>query len=165
MCVAACTSVTDGAATPNASLAPAYRSSVSLSISASVATSSVRESQRQQSLTTKAIRTSCDSLAATSKDAIDKVNAFVALFNAGRSTAPAEGPAIDALNNSASTVSSSINDAISQQLRDSFNAYTDASRAVANAIGTHAPTGEFNKRVDQLNDTKTKALKLCLAAF
>jgi hypothetical protein len=165
MCIAACTSVTDGTATPNASLAPAYRSSVSLSISASVATSSVRESQRQQSLTTKAIRTSCDSLATTSKDSIDKVNAFVALFNAGRSTGPAEGPAIDALNNSASTVSSSINDAMSQQLRDSFNAYIDAARAVANAIGTHAPTGEFNRRVDQLNDTKTKALKLCLAAF
>jgi hypothetical protein len=52
---------------------------------------------------------------------------------------------------------------MSQQLRDSFNAYSDASRSVANAIGTHAPTGEFNKRVDQLNDTKTKALKLCLA--
>jgi hypothetical protein len=165
MSIAACTSVTDGTATPNTSLAPAYRSSVSLSISASVATSSVRESQRQQSLTTKAIRTSCDSLAETSKDAIDKVNAFVAAFNAGRNTGPAEGPAIDALNNSASTTSSSVNDAMSQQLRDAFNAYVDASRSVANAIGTHAPTGEFNKRVDQLNDTKTKALKLCLAAF
>ena len=139
MCIAACTSVTDGTATPNASLAPAYRSSVSLSVSASVATSSIRESQRQQSLTTKAVRTSCDSLATSSKDAIDKVNAFVALFNAGRSTGPAEGPAIDALNNSAQR-RQRINDALSQQLRDAFNAYSDASRGVANAIGTHAPT-------------------------
>ncbi len=40
-------------------------------------------------------------LATTSKDAIDKVNAFVGAFNAGRSTGPAEGPAIEALNNSA----------------------------------------------------------------
>jgi hypothetical protein len=165
MGIAACTTVTDGTAGPNTSLAPAYRSSVSLSISASVATSSSRESQRQQSLTTKAIRTSCDSLAESSKDAIDKVNGYVAAFNAGRATGPTEGPAIDALNNSATTASSSINDAMSQQLRDAFNAYVDASRAVANAIGTHASTGEFNKRVDQLNDTKTKALKLCLAAF
>jgi hypothetical protein len=36
---------------------------------------------------------------------------------------------------------------------------------VANAIGTHAATGEFNRRVDQLNDTKTKALKLCLSSY
>jgi hypothetical protein len=165
MGIVGCTSVTEGTATPDTKQAPAYRSSVSLSISASSVTSSVKESQRQQSLTTKAIRTACDSLATTSKEAIDKVNAFVSAFNAGRNTGPAEGPAIEALNNSASTVAGSITDAMSQQLRDSFNAYVDASRAVANAIGTHAPTGEFNKRVDQLNDTKTKALKLCLAAF
>ncbi len=50
-----CTSVTEGTATPDTKVAPAYRSSVSLSISASSATSSVRESQRQQSLTTKAM--------------------------------------------------------------------------------------------------------------
>ncbi len=165
MGVVGCTTVTEGTATPDTRLAPAYRSSVSLSVSASSATSSIRESQRQQSLTTKAIRSSCDTLATTSKDAIDKVNAFVSAFNAGRNTGPTEGPAIDALNNSASAVSGSISDAISQQLRDAFNAYDDAARAVANAIGTHAPTGEFNRRVDQLNDTKTKALKLCLAAF
>jgi len=41
----------------------------------------------------------------------------------------------------------------------------DAAHGVANAIGTHASTSEFNKRVDQLNDTKTKALKLCVASF
>jgi hypothetical protein len=54
---------------------------------------------------------------------------------------------------------------MSSDLRDAFNAYVDAAHAVANAIGTHASTGEFNKRVDQLNDTKTKALKLCLGSF
>jgi len=106
----------------------------------------------QQSLTTKAIRTSCDSLATTSKDSIDKVNAFVALFNAGRSTVPAEGPAIDALNNSASTVSSSINDAISQQLKDSFNAYIDAAarggqrHRHARADGGVQPPGRSTER-------------------
>ncbi len=152
--IVGCTSVTDGTATPDTKVAPAYRSSVSLSISASAATSSVRESQRQQSLTTKAIRTSCETLATTSKEAIDKVNEFVGAFNAGRSTGPAEGPAIEALN-----------EALSPEMRDAFNAYTDAARSVANAIGTHAPTGEFNRRVDQLNDTKTKALKLCMASY
>ncbi|WP_186243678.1 hypothetical protein [Mycobacterium simulans] len=163
--LAGCTSVTEGTATPDTNVAGAYRSSVSASISASSATSSVRESQRQQSLTTKAIHTSCDALATTSKDAIDKVNAFVAAFNAGRNTGPTEGPAIAALNNSATAVSGSFSDALSAEMRDAFNAYMDAARAVANAIGTHAATGEFNRRVDQLNDTKTKALKLCMASY
>ncbi|WP_461671443.1 hypothetical protein [Mycobacterium tuberculosis] len=161
MGIVGCTTVTDGTAMPDTNVAPAYRSSVS----ASAATSSIRESQRQQSLTTKAIRTSCDALAATSKDAIDKVNAYVAAFNQGRNTGPTEGPAIDALNNSASTVSGSLSAALSAQLGDALNAYVDAARAVANAIGAHASTAEFNRRVDRLNDTKTKALTMCVAAF
>lgn len=165
MGIVGCTTVTNGTATPDTKVAPAYRQSVSSSVSASIATSSVRESQRQQSLTTKAVRSSCDSLATTSKEAIDKVNAYVGAFNGGRGTGPFEGPAIDALNNSASTVGNNFNDALSAQLKDAFNAYIDAARGVANAIGTHAGTGEFNRRVDQLNDTKTKALKLCLASF
>jgi hypothetical protein len=163
--IVGCTSVTKGTATPDTNVAPAYRQSVSASVSASSATSRVRESQRQQSLTTRAVRTSCDTLATSAKDAIDRVNDYVASFNAGRSTGPNEGPAIGALNDSATTVSNSFNDALSQQLKDAFNAYVDAARAVANAIGTHASIAEFNRRVDQLNDTKTKALKLCLASY
>ncbi len=165
MGIVGCTTVTNGTATPDTQVAPAYRQSVSASVSASVATSRVRESQRQQSLTTRAVRSSCDTLATSSKDAIDKVNVFVGAFNAGRNTGPTEGPAIDALNSSADTVGNSFNDALSQPLKDAFNAYIDAARAVANAIGTHAATGEFNRRVDRLNDAKTKALKLCLASF
>jgi hypothetical protein len=165
MGIVGCTTVTRGTATPDTNVAPAYRQSVSASVSASSATSRVRESQRQQSLTTRAVRTSCDTLATSAKDAIDRVNDYVAAFNGGRSTGPAEGPAIGALNDSATTVSNSFSDALSQQLRDAFNAYVDAARGVANAIGTHASISEFNRRVDQLNDTKTKALKLCLASF
>jgi hypothetical protein len=165
MGIVGCTTVTGGTATPDTKVAPAYRQSVSASASASSVTSRVRESQRQQSLTTRAVRTSCDSMATTSGAAIDKVNAFVSAYNAGRNTGPTEGPAIDALNNSASTVSNSFSDALSSQLRDAFNAYIDAAHDVANAIGTHASTSEFNKRVDQLNDTKTKALKLCLTSY
>ncbi|VDM89428.1 conserved hypothetical protein [Mycobacterium basiliense] len=163
--IVGCTSVIDGTAAPDTRVASAYRSSVSLSVSASSATSRVRESQRQQSLTTQAIRSSCDALATTSKDAIDRVNNFVSAYNAGRSTGPTEGPAIEALNNSASAVTGSLSGALSSEMRDSLNAYADAARSVAKAIGTHAPTGEFNRRVDQLNDTKTKALKLCVAAL
>ena len=111
------------------------------------------------------MRTSCDSLSNTAGDAIDKVNAFVSAFNAGRGTGPMEGPAIDALNNSATSVGNSFSDALSQDLKDAFNAYMDAARGVANAIGTHASISVFNQHVDQLNDTKTKALKLCMASF
>jgi hypothetical protein len=159
-----CTSVTDGTATVDTAVAPAYRASVSASISASSATSRIRETQRQQSLTTRAVHTACEALASSSKDAIEKVNAFVAAFNQGRDTAPAEGPAIDALNHSADVVSGSLSDALSADLRNALNAYVDSSRAVANAIATHASTGEFNRRVDQLNDTKTSAVKLCIAS-
>jgi hypothetical protein len=165
MGIVGCTTVTKGTATPDTNVAPAYRQSVSASVSASSATSRVRESQRQQSLTTRAVRTSCDTLATSAKDAIDRVNDYVSAFNAGGNTGPAEGPAIGALNDSATTVSNSFSDALSQQLRDAFNAYVDAARGVAKAIGTHASISEFNRRVDQLNDTKTKALKLCLASF
>lgn len=165
MGIVGCTSITEGTATVDTAVAPAYRASVSASVSASSATSRIRESQRQQSLTTKAVRTACESLATTSKEAIDKVNAFVGAFNQGSDTGPTEGPAIEALNNTADTVAGSLSAALSPQLRDGLNGYVDAARSVANAIATHAPTGEFNRRVDQLNDTKTKALKLCLASF
>jgi hypothetical protein len=162
MGIVGCTTVTKGTATPDTKVAPAYRQSVSASASASSVTSRVRESQRQQSLTTKAVATSCDSLATTSNAAIDKVNAFVSAFNAGHSTGPMEGPAIDALNDSATQVSNSFSDALSQALKDAFNAYIDAAHGVANAIGTHASIGDFNQHVDRLNDAKTKALKLCM---
>lgn len=163
MGIVGCTTVTNGTAAPDTKVAPAYRQSVSASVSASSATSRVRESQRQQSLTTKAVRTACATLITTSKNAIDKTNEFVQAFNSGSGTGPTEGPAIAALNDSATTVGNSFNDAMSQQIKDAFNAYIDAARAVANAIGTHAGTSEFNQRVDQLNDTKKKAVKLCLA--
>jgi ABC-type transporter Mla subunit MlaD len=163
--VAACTTVTEGTAGPDTKMAPAYRSSVSASASASAATSSVRESQRQQSLTTKAILSSCETLATSSNTAIDKVNEFVSTYNQGGNTGPSEAPAIAALNDSATTATGAINDAMPSELRDAFNAYSDAARAVANAIGGHASTGEFNNRVNQLNDSKTKALKLCRGSF
>ncbi|EUA30976.1 hypothetical protein I552_10020 [Mycobacterium xenopi 3993] len=129
MGIVGCTSITEGTPTADTAVAPAYRASVSASVSASSATSRIRESQRQQSLTTKAVRAACESLATTSKDAIDKVNAFVGAFNQGRDTAPTEGPAIDALNNTADTVAASLSAALSQELRDGLNGYVDAAAA------------------------------------
>jgi hypothetical protein len=164
MAIVGCTTVTEGTPTVDTAMAPAYRASVSLSISESAATSSIRETQRQRSLTTRAIVSACESFATSSKDAVDKVNDFVAAFNAGRDTTPVEGPAIDALNHSADVVTGSLNGPLSQDLREQLTAYSDAARQVADAIRTHAATGDFNERVNQLNDTKTKVVKLCLAA-
>lgn len=163
MAIVGCTTVTEGTATVDTAVAPAYRASVSASVSASSATSRIRETQRQQSLTTRAVVKACESFANSSKEAIDKVNAFVGAFNQGGDTAAAEGPAIDALNNSADVVAQSISDPLSQELREALNAYVDASRDVAKAIRAHAPTSEFNQRVDQLNDTKSRTVKACLA--
>nr|WP_236057106.1 hypothetical protein [Mycobacterium sp. SM1] len=162
--VAGCTSITEGTATVDTAMAPAYRSSVSASVSASSATSRIRESQRQQSLTTRAVRAACESLATTGKAATDKVNEFVGAFNEGRDTAPAEGPAIDALNSSADAVAASLGSALSPQLRGALEAYADAARAVATAIAVHASTSEFNRRVDRFNEAKAKAVRACLAA-
>ncbi|MDI3313714.1 MAG: hypothetical protein QJR12_05350 [Mycobacterium sp.] len=162
--VAGCTSITAGTATVDTAVAPAYRSSVSASVSASSATSRIRESQRQQSLTTRAVRAACESLATTGKAATDKVNEFVGAFNEGRDTAPTEGPAIDALNNSADAVAGSLGSALSPELRAALEAYAQAARAVADAIAAHASTSEFNRRVDRFNEAKAKAVRLCLAA-
>jgi hypothetical protein len=164
MGIVGCTTVTEGTPTVDTAMAPAYRASVSVSISESAATSSIRESQRQQSLTTRAIVRACESFATSSKDAVDKVNDFVAAYNAGRDTTSSEGPAIDALNHSADVVNGSVSGPLSQDLREQLNAYSDAARNVAQAIRAHAATGDFNERVNQLNDTKTKVVKLCLAS-
>ena len=163
MTIVGCTTITQGTATVDTAIAPAYRASVSASVSASSATSKILESKRQAQLTTRAVVKACEAFANSSKDAIEKVNAFVGAFNQGRNTAVVEGPAIDALNNSADIVARSISDPLSQELRDALNSYVDASRQVANVIRAHAPTSEFNRQVDQLNDTKSKTVKACLA--
>jgi hypothetical protein len=165
MAIVGCSSVTDGTPTVDTAMAPAYRTSVSASISASAATSSMRESQRQQSLTTRAVIRACESFATSSKDAVDKVNDFVAAYNQYRDTTPSEGPAIDALNHSADVVEGNTGGPLSHELHQALNAYADAARDLAKAIRSHAETGEFNQHVNQLNDTKTEAVKLCRASI
>lgn len=163
--VVGCTTVTDGSPGADLAIAPAYRASVSASVSASSVTSSVRESRRQQSLTTQAVVKVCESFVVSSKEAVDKVNDFVAAYNRGGDTSGAEQPAIDALNHSADTVEGDSNGPLSQQLREALNAYNDAARDVANAIRSHFGTDKFNQRVNQLNDAKTEAVKRCRASL
>jgi hypothetical protein len=163
--VVGCTTVTDGTPGADMAIAPAYRASVSASVSASIATSSVRESRRQAQLTTQAVVKVCESFVTSSKEAVDRVNDFVAAYNQNRDTSGAEQPAIDALTHSADTVEGDSNGPLSQQLREALNAYDDAARDVANAIRAHAGIEQFNQRVNQLNDAKGEAVKRCRASL
>ncbi len=163
--IVGCTSVTDGSPSADTAIAPAYRQSVSVSVSASAATSSLRESQRQQSLTTQAVVRACEAFATTSKDAVDKVNDFVAAYNQGRDTTPSEGPAIDTLNHSADLVVGNSNGPLSDDLHHALDAYADAARDLANTIRSHGGMEAFNQRVNQFNDTKTEAVKQCRASI
>lgn len=166
MIIVGCTSVTSGTASVDSADAPVYRASVSASIEASESLSRVRESERQQSLTTQAIHTSCEDLSASSVDAISAVNTYVDAYNNNASDVQAKtGPAIDALHHSADLVAGSISDLLSPELRDALNAWVDAARGVATAIAGNYGTEDFNAAVTKLNDAKTVALDLCDAAY
>ncbi|WP_206428639.1 hypothetical protein [Mycolicibacterium stellerae] len=166
MIMVGCTSVTEGSPTVNAADTPVYKASVSASAQESAESSSSKESERQKSLTTEAVHTSCEALSSSSVDSITAVNNYVASFNSGAADAASKaGPAVDSLNHSADLVAQSISDPLSAELRDALNAWVDAARGVANAIaGNYAPD-EFNAAVSKLNDVKTTALDLCDAAY
>lgn len=162
----ACTTVTGGDATVNGGDAPAYRTSVSLSSSQSAASSSARESERQASMTTQAVHDTCETLSTTSADAIDAVNAYVSAFNEeGGNVAKTEGPAVDGLNQSADAVESSISDVVPDEVKQAFVAWIDGARATAKAITGKASPSEFNKVVNELNDSRSAALQLCDATY
>jgi len=166
MGVVGCTTVTGGNPTANGGDAPAFRTSMSVSISESAASSSARESERQASLTTQAMHTSCEALSTTSADAIDAVNAYVSAFNTGGGNlTTTEGPAVDALNQSADAVAGSLSDAIPKELKDALTAWVDGAHTTATAITGHSPAEEFNKTIGDLNDTRSNALRLCDATY
>ena len=166
MGVVGCTTVSDGSPRVNAGDAPAYRTSVSVSASQSAESSRARESERQASLTTQAMHDTCETLSTTSADAIDAVNAYVSAFNdGGGNTTATEGPAVDALNQSADAVAGSITDAIPAELKQAFTDWVDGARATAKAITERAPAGEFNTTIGALNDTRSNALSLCDATY
>jgi lysophospholipase L1-like esterase len=166
MIIVGCNSVTSGTPTVDRADAPVYRASVSASIEESAASSSSRESERQASMTTQAIHTSCEALSSSSVDAITAVNNYVDAFNQNAADAAAKAPpAIDALNHSADQVARSVSDTLAPDLRDALNAWVDAARGLATAIAGNYGPDEFNAAITKLNDTKTSALNLCDAAY
>ncbi|MGV0627096.1 hypothetical protein [Mycolicibacter minnesotensis] len=161
MGVVGCTSIIGGNPQADTTEAPAYRSSVSSSVSASQATSSIRETQRQQSMTTQAVRGACGRFASSSSDTVDVVNKYVEAFNNGGDIPGTAGSAVDALNHSADEVAAAINEKLSVELTDAFNAYVEAARGVATAISSKAPVGVYNARKDELNRARDKGIQLC----
>jgi hypothetical protein len=166
MIIVGCSIVTDGTAKAPAGEGPIYRASVSASIEESAASSSSRESERRESLTTQAIHSSCEALSSSSVDAVTAVNNYVDAFNQNAADVAAKaGPAIDALNHSADLVARSITDELTPDLRDALNAWVDAARGVATAIAGNYGPDEFNAAITRLNDSKTTALNMCDAAY
>ncbi len=166
MVIVGCTSVTDGTAKVDAPEAPIYRSSISASIEESAASSSARESERQESMTTQAIHTSCETLSTSSVDAISAVNNYVRALNQNAADVQAKaGPAVDSLNIGADLVARSMSDTLTPELRDALNAWVDGARGVATAIAGNYGPDEFNAAVTKLNDSNTTALGLCDASY
>lgn len=161
-----CTTVTGGDAAVNSAEAPVYRTSVSLSSSQSASASSARESERQAAMTTRAVHDTCETLSTTSADAIDAVNAYVKAHNEGGAQSDAtQGPAVDALNQSAEAVEASISDVVPDEMKDVFKEWVDDAAATADAISSSAPAAEFNKAVDDLNQARSDALRVCDATY
>jgi len=166
MIIVGCSNVTEGAPKVDLAEAPVYRASVSASIEESAASSSAKESERQASMTTAAVHTSCEALSSSSVDAITAVNDYVDAFNVNAADADAKArPAIDGLNHSADAVARSVSDPLPPELKDALNAWVDAARGVATAIEGNYGPDEFNVAITRLNDTKTTALNLCDAAY
>jgi hypothetical protein len=166
MGVVGCTTVTGGDSTANGGEAPAYRTSASLSSSQSASSSSVRESERQAAMTTQAVHTTCETLSTTSADAIDAVNAYVSAFNEeGGDVAATQGPAVDALNQSAEAVETSIGDIVPADIRKVFMAWVDGALSTAQAITDDVGPSEFNQIIADLNGARSDALDLCDATY
>ncbi len=163
--VVACTTVTGGSGRVDGAEAPAYRSSVAVSVSESAATSSARESERQATLTTEAIHTACETLSTTSADAVDTVNVYVDAVNGQGDPVAVAGPAADALHHSADSVFTDLNDTVPQPIHDALSAWIDAARATADAVTGRVPPAQFNDAVDKLNDARSHALDLCDATY
>ena len=166
MAAAGCTSVTRGDPTANAGDAPAYRTSMSASSSQSAASSSARESERQASLTTAALRSSCETLSTTSADAIDAVNAYVSAYNEeGGDVESTEAPAVDALDRSAEAVDASISDVMPPELVDALAGWVNGAQSTSDAITSRVAPSEFNQIIGALNDARSTALSLCDATY
>lgn len=165
MVVVGCSSVTGGTAEVDPTAAPVYRASVSASIAESSASSVTRESERQASLTTRAVHTVCDDLSTSAVDAVNAVNGYVEAVNKGGDTSAKATPAIDGLNRSADLVSSGLSDALSPDLRAALTEWVDSARALVAAISGHAGPDEFNAASSRSNTARENALNRCDAAY
>jgi cytoskeletal protein RodZ len=160
-----CTAVIGGSAQVDAKDAPEYRTSMSASISESVASSSAKESEQQQSATTQAVHTACEAMSTSSADAIDALNTFVDSMNARGDPTATEGPAAAALNGSADQVGNSLSGTLPQDMQDALNSWIDAAHAAATAVIGHLSPSDFNDAVTRLNDSRATALNLCDARY
>ena len=143
MVAVGCTQVTGGKAVVNEQDAPAFRTSMSVSLSQSAVTSSLRESQRLESLTTVAVQESCDAFVSSSDASVDAVNAYVDAFNSGgppAATAQVQ-PAVDALNGSADQVEATVNSTLPDDVAQAMTAWVDSARNAARSIAERAAGG------------------------
>lgn len=163
--VVGCTVMVDGHGQADAGAVPEYRASISASIEASSSSSVARESERQATLTTKAVHTACEDLSSSSVDVVKAVNAYVeASNNRPGDVAATTGPAVDALNRSADLVSADITDALPADLRAQLTEWVDAARAVVAAINDGG-VDVFNDAKTRLNTAKDNALHRCDTAY
>ena len=117
-------------------------------------------------MTTQAVQATCETLSTSSADAIDAVNAYVDAYNSeGGDIAGTEGPAVDALEQSAQAVESAISDVTPQRLAEAFIAWVDGAYAAGEAITNQAGPDEFNQIIDDLNSARSEALGLCDAMY
>ncbi len=149
MVAVGCTQVTGGDPVVNEKDAPAFRTSMSVSVSQSAVTSSLRESQRLESLTAAAVQDSCAAFVPTSDASVDAVNAYVDAFNSGgpSAAAAAEQPAVDALNGSADQVEATVNPTLPDDVAQAMTAWVDSARAAARAIAERQPPDQFNSAI------------------
>lgn len=163
--VVGCTVVVNGSGEADSGAVPEYRASISASIEASESSSAARESERQASLTTKAVHTACEDLSSTSVDVVNAVNAYVDAANNRPGDVPATtGPAIAALNRSADLVSADVNDALPADLRGMLTEWVNAARGVVGAINDGG-VDAFNTAKNRLNTAKENALRRCDTAY
>jgi hypothetical protein len=165
MVIVGCSRMTDGTPVVDQHDALLYRASVSASIDASKSSSVTRESERQASLTTQAVRTVCEDMSTSSVDAVNAVNAYVTAANNHGDMQSKVGPAADALNRSADLVSSGVVDALAPDLRAALTDWVDAARALATAISSNASVDAINAATDRTNTAKTNALDRCDKAY
>lgn len=166
MVVVGCTSVTGGTAQVDREAAPVYRASISASIDVSMSSSVARESERQASLTTKAVHTVCEDLSTSAVDAVDAVNVYIEAVNNNTGDAKAKaGPAIDALNRSAELVSAGLSDALTPDLRGALTEWVDSVKALAATMSADSGPDAFNSASNRSNTARENALDRCDAAY